>query len=271
MCPSYMVTREEEHSTRGRSRMLFEMMEGDILKGGWKNKEVKESLDLCLACKGCKADCPVNVDMATYKSEFLSHYYEGRLRPRTAYVFGWIYWWSRLASLMPGIANFVMHAPVISNITKAIAGVAPQRKMPKFAKVTFKDWFKKRKPKHGAHGKVILWADTFNNFFLPETLVAGVEVLEAAGYNVITPKQSLCCGKTALRFRHAQHGQKMLIQIMDVLKDDIIEGTPDCRGWNPVVLPFSVMNCIIFFRTMKQLPACKNKFLPWQNFLKESP
>ena len=200
MCPSYMVTREEEHSTRGRSRMLFEMMEGDILKGGWKNKEVKESLDLCLACKGCKADCPVNVDMATYKSEFLSHYYEGRLRPRTAYAFGWIYWWSRLASVMPGIANFVMHAPVISFITKAIAGVAPQRKMPKFADITFKEWFRKRRKKYGGQGKVILWADTFNNFFLPETLVAGVEVLEAAGYNVITPKQSLCCGRPLYDF-----------------------------------------------------------------------
>ncbi len=127
MCPSYMVTREEKHSTRGRSRMLYEMMEGDILKGYWNNKEVKESLDLCLACKGCKADCPVNVDMATYKSEFLSHYYEGRLRPRTAYAFGWIYWWSRLASKIPGVVNFLTHAPVLRTIARTLAGVTQKR------------------------------------------------------------------------------------------------------------------------------------------------
>ncbi|MDQ6890720.1 MAG: FAD-binding oxidoreductase, partial [Bacteroidota bacterium] len=195
MCPSYMVTREEEHSTRGRSRMLFEMMEGDVLKGGWKNKKVKESLDLCLACKGCKADCPVNVDMATYKSEFLSHYYEGRLRPRTAYAFGWIYWWSRMASVLPGVANFFMHAPVLNKITKGIAGVTQKRNMPKFAERTFRNWFKDRSEKNMGKPKVILWADTFNNFFLPETLVAGLHVLEAAGFQVIIPKKILCCGR----------------------------------------------------------------------------
>ena len=144
MCPSYMATREEKHSTRGRSRMLFEMMQGDVLKGQWKNKYVKESLDLCLSCKGCKADCPVNVDMATYKSEFLSHYYEGKLRPTSAYAFGWIYWWSRLASKAPFIANFFFHAPVISNIVKAFAGIDQKRKMPRYAEVTFKEWFFKR-------------------------------------------------------------------------------------------------------------------------------
>ncbi|HEY4208072.1 MAG TPA: FAD-linked oxidase C-terminal domain-containing protein, partial [Puia sp.] len=182
MCPSYMVTREEKHSTRGRARMLFEMLEGDVTRNGWKDEHVKESLDLCLACKGCKADCPVNVDMATYKSEFLSHYYKGKLRPRTAYAFGWIYWWSRMASVVPGIANFLMHAPLISAITKAIAGVAPQRTMPKFATTTFRGWFKKHKRGNAGRSKVILWADTFNNYFLPETLTAGVEVLEAAGF-----------------------------------------------------------------------------------------
>ena len=145
MCPSYMVTREEKDSTRGRARILFEMMEGDVTKNGWKDDHVKDALDLCLACKGCKGDCPVNVDMATYKSEFLAHYYEGRIRPRTAYAFGWIYWWSRLATVMPGIANFMMHAPVISKITKAIGGIAQQRKMPKFAPLSFREWFKNRR------------------------------------------------------------------------------------------------------------------------------
>ncbi|MGI8952882.1 MAG: FAD-binding and (Fe-S)-binding domain-containing protein [Chitinophagaceae bacterium] len=253
MCPSYMVTREEKHSTRGRSRMLYEMLQGQILKGGWKNEQVKASLDLCLACKGCKADCPVNVDMATYKSEFLSHYYEGRLRPRTAYVFGWIYWWSRLSSLMPGVANFLMHAPGISSITKAIAGIAPQRKMPKFAEQTFKNWFAERGQKSEdnnrkseirnqkssnqksniqhptsniQHKKVILWADTFNNNFLPQTLVAGVEVLEAAGFEVIVPKKSLCCGRPLYDFGMLNTAKKMLLQIMDVLHDEIKNGVP---------------------------------------------
>ncbi|MDP4247899.1 MAG: FAD-binding and (Fe-S)-binding domain-containing protein [Bacteroidota bacterium] len=226
MCPSYMVTREEKHSTRGRARMLFEMLEGDVTKNGWKDEQVKESLDLCLACKGCKGDCPVNVDMATYKSEFLSHYYEGRLRPRTAYAFGWIYWWSRLASRIPGIANFMMHAPVIGSITKAIAGVEPRRTMPKFAERPFKQWFKARPRRNQGKPKVILWADTFNNFFLPETLVAGVEVLEAAGFEVITARQSLCCGRPLYDFGMLKTARRMLQQIMDSLRDEIEAGTP---------------------------------------------
>ena len=233
MCPSYMVTREEMHSTRGRSRLLFEMLNGDVLKDGWKDEHVKEALDLCLACKGCKNDCPVNVDMATYKSEFLSHYFEGRLRPATGYAFGWIYWWSRLASLMPSIANFLLHAPVISQITKALVGIAPQRKMPRYAEWTFKSWFrekesKKRKTREQqqTQGKVILWADTFNNYFLPQTLVAGTEVLEAAGFEVVVPRQSLCCGRPLYDFGMLSTAKKMLLQILEVLKDDIIKGTP---------------------------------------------
>ena len=107
MCPSYMVTREEKHSTRGRARMLFEMMEGEEITDGWKSEEVKDALDLCLSCKGCKGDCPVNVDMATYKAEFLSHYYEGKLRPRHAYAFGLIHWWARLGGLIPGMVNLM--------------------------------------------------------------------------------------------------------------------------------------------------------------------
>ena len=249
MCPSYMVTREEMHSTRGRSRLLYEMLHGNVLKGGWQDKHVKEALDLCLACKGCKGDCPVNVDMATYKSEFLSHYYEKKIRPRTAYVFGWIYWWSRMASKMPEVVNFFMHAPVVSNITKAIAGIAPKRKMPKYAERTFRSWFFERQKvkarrqkldemsnkeqgimnKEGnqtANSKVILWADTFNNYFLPQTLVAGVEVLEAAGYEVVVPKKSMCCGRPLYDFGMLNTAKRMLLEIMETLYDDIIDGVP---------------------------------------------
>jgi Fe-S oxidoreductase len=220
------------------------MLHGDVLKGGWKDEHVKEALDLCLACKGCKGDCPVNVDMATYKSEFLSHYYEKKLRPRTAYVFGWIYWWSRISSLMPGVVNFFMHAPVIRNITKAIAGIEQERTMPKYAERTFKSWFFERQKAQGISNKeqgminkegndrtkeprtVILWADTFNNYFLPQTLVAGVEVLEAAGFEVIVPKKSMCCGRPLYDFGMLNTAKRMLIEIMETLHDEIRDGVP---------------------------------------------
>jgi FAD/FMN-containing dehydrogenase/Fe-S oxidoreductase len=245
MCPSYMVTREEKHSTRGRARMLFEMMQHEELKKGWRNKDVKESLDLCLSCKGCKGDCPVQVDMATYKSEFLSHYYEGRLRPASAYAFGWIYWWSRLASKAPFIANFFFHAPVISNIVKAIAGVDQKRKMPKYAEITFREWFAKRQSAknrdkrqsnsnaefpnsqfQNPKSQVILWPDTFNNYFLPETLVAGVEVLEAAGFEVIVPERSMCCGRPLYDFGMLNTAKGMLLDIMHNLQQEIRHDIP---------------------------------------------
>lgn len=247
MCPSYMVTREEKDSTRGRAHMLFEMLQGDITKGGWKDKDVKESLDLCLACKGCKGDCPVNVDMATLKSEFLSHYYEGRLRPRHAYAFGYIYWWSRLASIAPGLVNFFTQTPGLSNIVKALGGITQKRQVPKFAQQTFRNWFGKRMNSRDGEGytntkyevpraqtqtaenarpRVILWLDTFNNFFKPETLAAGMEVLEAAGFQVVISKRPICCGRPLYDFGLLDTAKKMLLQILDVLRDDIRSGTP---------------------------------------------
>jgi FAD/FMN-containing dehydrogenase/Fe-S oxidoreductase len=226
MCPSYMVTREEEHSTRGRAHMLFEMLQGDVLTKGWKQEEVKESLDLCLACKGCKGDCPVNVDMATLKSEFLSHYYKEKMRPRSAYAFGWIYWWSCLASVMPGVVNFLTHAPVLRSVAKFAAGVTQKRTIPKFAQQTFRNWFGKKEKKNVGRTKVILWVDTFNNFFKPETLVAGKEVLEAAGFQVIIPKQILCCGRPLYDFGMLDMAKKMLLQILSELREEIHAGTP---------------------------------------------
>src|SRR6266516_3114394 len=138
MCPSYMVTREEEHTTRGRTHLLFEMLQGDPLTEGWRSESVKEALDLCLACKGCKGDCPVNVDMATYKAEFLSHYYSRKLRPVAAYSMGWIYWWARMAEAAPGVANAIMSLPIF----KTLGSIAPQRTMPRFARSTFVEQFK---------------------------------------------------------------------------------------------------------------------------------
>ena len=123
MCPSFMVTHEERHTTRGRAHHLWEMMNGSVIRTVGGTRAVKEALDLCLSCKGCKGDCPVNVDMATYKAEFLSHYWEGRVRPRNAYAFGLIDQWARLASVAPGFANLFTQLPVLSAISKKLVGI----------------------------------------------------------------------------------------------------------------------------------------------------
>jgi hypothetical protein len=141
MCPSFMVTREEKHSTRGRAHLLHEMLVGDPLGGGWRDEHVKEALDLCLACKGCRSDCPVAVDVATYKAEFLAHYYEGRRRPASAYAMGLVDRWAQAASLAPGLANAMAAAPGLSAILKRAAGLAPERRIPRFARATFRAWF----------------------------------------------------------------------------------------------------------------------------------
>ncbi len=141
-----MVTREEKDTTRGRAHALFEMLQGNVIEKGWRDDGVKDALDLCLACKGCKGDCPVNVDMATYKAEFLSHYWQGRLRPRSAYAFGLIDNWARIASIAPGLANLATQLPIVSSIAKVAAGVPQQRRIPAFAPQTFRAWFKKHTP-----------------------------------------------------------------------------------------------------------------------------
>ena len=227
MCPSYMVTREEMHSTRGRARLLWEMMNGELRTEGWKSEPVKQALDLCLACKGCKGDCPVNVDMATYKAEFLSHYYEGRVRPRHAYAMGWIYWWARLASQAPAIANFFSQTPVLRDVAKWLGGIAPQRRMPAFAPQTFKAWFRRRQPQARSDSPpVLLWADTFTNYFHPEVAKAGVEVLESAGFQVWVPEASLCCGRPLYDFGMLDDAKKLLRQILDTLRPQIRAGLP---------------------------------------------
>ena len=195
MCPSFMVTREEKHTTRGRAHLLFEMVQKGPIHGGWRDENVKEALDLCLSCKGCKSDCPVNVDLATYKAEFLSHYWAGRIRPRSAYAFGLIDQWSRLAAIAPGFANLLTQLPGLSSIAKAVAGIPVERQIPAFAAQTFRAWFAKRPANRAGSDTVALWADTFNNYFFPETAQAAVEVLEHAGFRVTVPNGHLCCGR----------------------------------------------------------------------------
>jgi Fe-S oxidoreductase len=226
MCPSYMVTREEKHCTRGRAHLLFEMMNGEILKEGWRDKAVLDSLDLCLSCKGCKHDCPVNVDMATYKAEFLAHHYEGRLRPRHAYSMGLIDQWARIASVAPGIANFFSQTPGLSSLAKWVGGLSQKRQMPAFAHETFKDWFFRRPPRTTNGRPVILWADTFTNYFKPEHGQAAVAVLEDAGCEVYVPRAHLCCGRPLYDFGMLDTAKAYLRKILTNLQPVIQAGMP---------------------------------------------
>ena len=224
MCPSYMATREEKDSTRGRTRLLFEMLEGNPLKNGWRNEAVHESLDLCLSCKGCRSECPVNVDMATYKSEFLSHYFKGRLHPIAHYAFGFMYWWARAASHMPRVANFFTQTPGLRSIAKWSVTMAQERQIPPFATQTFKAWFGDRPVANAGKQQVLLWADTWNNYFKPETAIAAVQVLEAAGFQVTVPKASLCCGRPLYDYGFLDDAKKLLREILDTLRPQIHAG-----------------------------------------------
>lgn len=226
MCPSFMATREEKHATRGRTRLLFEMFQGETVTHGWRDRAVKESLDLCLACKGCKGDCPAAVDVATYKAEFLSHYYERRLRPANAYLLGLIMYWARIGSLTPGLVNMATHAPLLSGGFKRAFGIAQQRSMPAFAPQTFRRWFAKR-AQHGAGGsQVLLWPDTFTNHFDPQVGQAAVDVLEAAGYRVELPRGWLCCGRPLYDYGMLAMAKRQLRRILDSLRPQIQAGMP---------------------------------------------
>jgi FAD/FMN-containing dehydrogenase/Fe-S oxidoreductase len=236
MCPSYRATHDEEHSTRGRAHLLWEMTQGEVIRDGWRSEEVKQSLDLCLACKGCKSDCPVSVDVATYKAEFLSHYYEGRMRPLNAYAFGNIDFWARLASNAPGLVNLTTQLPFVRDIAKIVARIPAQRSIPAFAPETFKQWFRRTQPspfedRDGWENRVnapavLLWADTFNNYFLPSTAKAAVEVLETAGYRVVVQQANLCCGRPLYDFGMLDRAEALLLQILDQLEPEIEAGIP---------------------------------------------
>ena len=226
MCPSYQVTLEEKHSTRGRARLLFEMMRSDSLQGGWRNEDVKKALDLCLACKGCKHECPVRVDMATYKAEFLSHYWKRRVRPRHAYALGLIPWEARMASRAPRLANLLLQREPFATLGHRAAGIAPQRTPPPFARRTFKEWFRRRGPRAGGGRRVLLWADTFTNHFHPEVAIAAVETLEAAGFDVVVSERSLCCGRPLYDYGMLTLARRQLRQVLDALRPEIRAGLP---------------------------------------------
>jgi FAD/FMN-containing dehydrogenase/Fe-S oxidoreductase len=223
MCPSYMVTLEEEHSTRGRAHMLFEVLQGEVIDGSWKNEQVKQALDLCLACKACKSECPANVDLATYKAEFLSHYYEDKRRPLHAYAFGMIDRWAHLGSHAPRIANFMTTVP--KQLIQKALDLAPQRQMPRLATLSFQQWARKHRVL-ASGGSVILWPDTFNNYYRPETSQAALEVLTHAGFNVMVPQKHLCCGRPLYDFGMLDMARQYLQRILQVLAPGIDAGLP---------------------------------------------
>jgi len=250
MCPSFRATRDEEHSTRGRAHLLWEMTKGDVIKDGWQNEAIKESLDLCLACKGCKSDCPVGVDVATCKAEFLSHYYESNRRPLNALALSKIDLWLWAASHAPGLVNLTTQLPGLRDLAKLAARIPAQRRIPALAPQTFKQWWEERydprrdgRPRPSSRAKldsafeaptrstsaqpsVLLWADTFNNHFLPATAKAAVEVLEAAGFDVTVPRAHLCCGRPLYDVGMLDRAKRLLLQIMDELLPEIEAATP---------------------------------------------
>ncbi|HEX8753571.1 MAG TPA: FAD-linked oxidase C-terminal domain-containing protein, partial [Solirubrobacterales bacterium] len=226
MCPSFMVTRDEEHTTRGRARILYEMLEGQTITDGFRSEEVGEALDLCLSCKGCKGDCPVSVDMATYKSEFLSHHYKRRLRPPAAYTMGLIMFHARVAQLAPRLANALTHAPGLSRLLKRAGGISPRREVPRFAHQSFQSWFAERGAVNPEGKPVVLFPDTFNNFLHPETMTAAVTVLEAAGFRAIVPEQPLCCGRPLYDYGMLDTAKLFWRRLLDTLAPQIREGIP---------------------------------------------
>ncbi|WP_432169157.1 FAD-binding and (Fe-S)-binding domain-containing protein [Streptomyces sp. 1222.5] len=232
MCPSYRATMEEEHSTRGRARLLFEMLDGhadSAVKDGWRSTAVHDALDLCLACKGCKSDCPTGVDMATLKAEFLSHHYEGRLRPAAHYAMGWLPLWAKLSRVAPRLVNSVLHAPGLARVGKRLAGVDEAREAPVFAAQSFLQWWRQRdteNPDPGDPRTVVLWPDTFSTYFHPSIAKSAVRVLEDAGFRVAVPTEPVCCGLTWISTGQLPVAEKVLRRTLDVLRPYLDAGTP---------------------------------------------
>jgi FAD/FMN-containing dehydrogenase/Fe-S oxidoreductase len=241
MCPSYQVTLEEEDSTRGRARLLFEMLDGhgdSPVSDGWRSDAVKDALDLCLACKGCKSDCPANVDMATYKAEFLAHHWQGRQwrRPRSDLALGWLPLTARLVSALrlAPVVNAATRTPVLRDLVIKAGGIE-DREVPLFASQTFTQWFAARGPhvdkhsvdKHsgdGYRGTVVLWPDSFTNYFHPHVGQAAVEVLESAGWRVELPREPLCCGLTWISTGQLATAKKVLARTAKALAPHVRDG-----------------------------------------------
>jgi Fe-S oxidoreductase len=239
MCPSWLATRDEKDSTRGRARVLQELANGSLVHG-FAATELAESLDLCLSCKGCSSDCPAGVDMASYKAEVLYQRYRRRPRPPAHYSLGWLPRWARLASRAPGLANAALRAPVLAGLAKRLGGIDARRPLPRFAAQTFRAWFAARPgavlapggttppspPAPGVGAPVLLWVDTFTDYFTPEVGRAAVRVLEAAGYAVQVTAEPVCCGLTWISTGQLDGARGQLRRSLDALAPAIAAGIP---------------------------------------------
>ncbi|MGX1131447.1 FAD/FMN-containing dehydrogenase/Fe-S oxidoreductase [Streptomyces glaucescens] len=234
MCPSFRATGEEEHSTRGRARLLHEMLAGEVVTDGWRSTEVRDALDLCLSCKGCRSDCPVGVDMATYKAEFLHHHYAGRRRPAAHHSMGRLPQWlravdrTRTASLLNALAG----VPALARPAKRAGGIAPEREIPRLAPETFSRWWRKRRPVPGrCDTQVVLWPDTFTDHLTPAVGRSAVRVLEAAGLEVTLPptrggRSRVCCGLTYVSTGQLDRARTVMRRTLDVMIPVLEAGTP---------------------------------------------
>ena len=253
MCPSYMATREEMHSTRGRAHLLWEALSGNgLLEGGLADPALKEALELCLSCKACKTECPAAIDMAAYKAEFFAQYYQHNRRPRDVRFFARIHELARIGAVAPHLANALSHAPVLRAIARRMLKVHHSRELPRFAARTFRSWFARRGGAVDGPGgavntgarEVVLFPDTFNNFFEPEVAIAATEVLESAGFKVVIPPGDLCCGRPLYDAGMFDRARWRLEQAMDTLAP-LLERGAALVGLEP--------SCLLTFRD--ELPS----------------
>ncbi|MGP5379717.1 FAD-binding and (Fe-S)-binding domain-containing protein [Corynebacterium casei] len=220
MCPSFQITGDEVHSTRGRARLLSEMFRGESVADGYKSEEVLEALDLCLSCKACASECPVNVDMATYKSEFLHKHYKGKIRPMAHYMMGWLPLLGHIAHkvpLLPRIIDMSMRTPVLKTIIAKVGGLDTSRPLIRFAPTSLRKWHKRRGVNQTTR-TVVLWPDSFNASLDTSPATAAVEVLEALGFNVEIPQEFVCCGLTWHSTGQLDMTQRVLKQTAKVMK-----------------------------------------------------
>ncbi|MER5182861.1 FAD-binding and (Fe-S)-binding domain-containing protein [Streptomyces sp. NPDC002896] len=248
MCPSFRATGEEEHSTRGRARLLHEMLAGEVVTDGWRSTEVRDALDLCLSCKGCRTDCPVGVDMATYKAEFLHHHYAGRRRPAAHYAMGWLPRWLRLAAPfagavnLSGVVNAALRVRPLAALAKRLGGIASEREIPRLPRETFRRWFDRRARQLGggrteivSSSKVaVLWPDTFTDHLSPEVGKAAVQVLEDAGRRVLLPPAGVCCGLTYVSTGQLDRARAVMRRTLDrmepVMGGPLVVLEPSCAA-----------------------------------------
>jgi Fe-S oxidoreductase len=234
MCPSYRATGDEQHSTRGRAHLLWEMMSGALRKEGFQSKAVHQALDLCLSCKACKSECPVQVDVAAWKSEFLAQHYKGRMHPLHHYIFGFADKLARLGSLTPALTNAVLTGPITSPLVKQIVGVAQDRKLPRLARKSFQSLRETnsqtstvpRSATSSVATRVLLWPDTWNNYYHPQTLAAAESVLTEAGFAVEVPRGHICCGRPLYDFGFLGAARAYLAKVLDRIAPQIEAGLP---------------------------------------------